>query len=112
MEIITSIIIFIFYIIIGILSAAGIVLPIFYGIPKALMEFFQGKLHFKAVLKYLIPPMIWIFILGIISFLLVFYANSFAYYLLNSDAFLWGGFIGFWGLIVKAIFSSSMKRDM
>jgi hypothetical protein len=93
-------------------ATGSIMLPIFYGIPKAFAGFIRRKLYFKAVLMYLLAPITWILGLLILSVLMASLLPSIYNYLLQySTGFYLGNLLGFWGVILKSLLSKKSRTD-
>jgi hypothetical protein len=96
----------------GLFYAANTLLPVFYGVPKALLAYFRGQIFFKPVLLYLIAPVLWT-----VSFLVVFvglavFWNSAFEYLRESAAFNSGNALGGLALVANALLNKKTQADM
>jgi len=96
----------------GVWYTAMLVLPLFYGVPKALFAWFRKELQFRAVLAYLIAPFFWIvFFTAILVGMRSFWRTGFNY-LQESGGFNFGETLGILALIANALFSKKAKANM
>jgi len=116
MKTILEVAIFFFFLslgfLLGLFYAANTLLPVFYGIPKAVFAYFRGQISFKPVLLYLIAPFLWT-----VSFLVVFVAlallwNSAFEYLRESAAFKFGNALGGLALLLNTLFNKKTRTHM
>jgi hypothetical protein len=112
LEVALSFILLLLGFLLGLFYAANTLLPLFYGIPKALVRYFRGQLSFKPILLYLIAPFLWT-----VSFFVVFVGlallwNSAFEYLRESAAFNFGNALGGLALLLNALFNKKTRTDM
>jgi hypothetical protein len=64
----------------GLWYTAMLVLPLFYGVPRAVFAWFRKELRFRAVLAYLIAPLLWtVFFTAILAGMRSFWYGGFTY---------------------------------
>jgi hypothetical protein len=96
----------------GLWYTSLLVLPLFYGVPKALFAWFRKELHFRAVLAYLIAASFWIvFFTAILVSMRSFWRGGFNY-LEESGGFNAGDALGCLVLIANALLSKDAKANM
>lgn len=104
-------ILFIVGIFLGILWWSFIVLPIFYGAPKAIYYIQKDLLRKSAIFFYLKSFFLWNVILFGIAFILVRYFPNLVGILLESAGFAMGQLIGI-GMGVWRVFTKQGRRDL
>lgn len=96
----------------GFLYFSVAALPIFYGLPKSIFWAARGKCRWSTPFKYLVAPVVWsVFLLVVLVLLAMFWPSAFAT-LQESGSFHFGSLIGFWGPVVRVLFSRSAQHDM
>jgi len=88
-----------------------VVLPLVYGLPKAIYHHMRGEVPLSVALGYLFPPLFWSILFFGIALLLVVFAPSVSAFLLSSTAFVVGHFIGL-GFMILRCFTSSGLADL
>lgn len=96
----------------GLWYATMLLLPLFYGIPKALVAYFRRQLPFKVVLYLLIAPFLWTVFLMAIFLALAFFWNGAFEYIRASGGFNLGQTLGTLMLVVNALFNKKTRADM
>jgi hypothetical protein len=96
----------------GLWYATMLLLPVFYGIPKALLGYFRRQLSFKAVLFYLIAPFLWTVFLMLIILGLAFFWNNAFEYVRTSGGFNLGQTLGTLMLVLNVLFDKKTRADM
>jgi hypothetical protein len=89
-----------------------LVLPLFYGVPKALIGYFRKALYFKATLAYLVAPLLWTVFFFVVFLGLAFLWNSAFEYIRTSTGFNLGQTLGTILLVVNALFNKKARTDM
>ena len=112
MRVVLEIFLFIAGFVIGLWYTTMLVLPLFYGVPKALIGYFRKTLYFKATLAYLIAPLLWTVFFFIAFLGLMFFWNSAFEYVLASGGFNFGQALGTLMLVVNVLFNKKTKTDM
>ena len=112
MTFIVELLLFVTGFLLGVWYTAMLVLPLFYGVPKALLAWFRKELHFRAVLAYLIAPFFWIvFFTAIFAGMRYFWRAGFNY-LHESGGFNFGDAVGSLTLIANALLSKKAHANM
>lgn len=88
-----------------------IILPIFYGLPKAIMGTVNGQLRAKSILASLVAPLLWTFLFIVIAVILLKFIPRVAYYLNGSTGFIFGQWFGIIGSLISA-FSASGRKSL
>src|SRR5580700_7119504 len=55
---------------IGLWYTAMLVLPLFYGLPKAILGYFRRELLLRAAVPYLVAPMAWLLFVALVLFIM------------------------------------------
>ena len=108
----SSILLFPIGFLLGVWYTAMLVLPLFYGIPRALAGYFRRQLRFKAVTAYLAAPALWTVFFVVIFFLMAYFWESGFNYLCYSGGFNWGQTLGSLLLILNTLFNRKSRVDM
>jgi len=96
----------------GLWYTAVLVLPLFYGVPKALFAWFRKELQFRAVLAYLIAPFLWmVFLTAILAGMRSFWRTGFNYFQ-ESGGFNFGDALGSLTLVTNALLSRKAQSNM
>ncbi len=112
MTFVVELLLFVTGFLVGLWYTAMLVLPIFYGVPKALFAWFRKELHFRAVLAYLIAPFFWmVFFTAILAGMRSFWRTGFNC-LQESGGFNFGDVLGSLTLIANALLSKQAKANM
>jgi hypothetical protein len=106
-----EIVLFIIGAVLGLQWFSVIILPIFYGLPKSLYWIIKGSLKRKAVLAYLISPLIWTVIFTVAAVVLVTFMPKASHYLYSSPMFYFGQWFGVIGALLKSL-SKSGRQDL
>jgi len=98
--------------ILGLWYTTMLVLPLFYAVPKAFVGYFRKTLYFKAILAYLIAPVLWT-VLFFSAFwgLAVFWNRAFEY-IRTSGGFNLGQALGSLMIVFNALFNKKTRADM
>lgn len=96
----------------GLWYLSMLLLPLFYGIPRALVGFFRGKVSFKGVLAWLIAPVIWTAFFLVVFLAFAFFWNRGFEYLRTDGGFNVGQVLGTFMLMVNALFNKKTRADM
>jgi hypothetical protein len=112
MRSVLEIFLFITGFVLGLWYTTMLVLPLFYAVPKAFVGFLRKTLYFKAILAYLIAPVLWT-VLFFVAFgaLAVFWHRAFEYIRI-SGGFNLGQTLGSLTLIFNALFNKKTRTDM
>src|SRR3989338_11489885 len=108
----SSILLFPVGFLLGVWYTAMLILPLFYGIPRALAGYFRGQLRFKAVAAYLVAPISWTLFFMVAFFLMAYFWESGFNYLRYNGGFNWGQTVGSLLLILNALFNRKSRMDM
>lgn len=112
MTVVVELLLFVTGFLFGVWYTAMLVLPLFYGVPKALFACFRKELPFKAVLAYLIAPFFWtVFFTAILVGMRSFWRVGFDY-LQESGGFNFGDALGSLTLITNALLSRKAQSNM
>lgn len=95
----------------GIWWYSVIILPLFYGIPKATYYIFKGLLKKSAATFYLKSFILWTGIFFAVALILVKFFPSISNRLLESGGFGIGQFIGI-GLMMWRVFTKEGRKDL
>lgn len=98
--------------VLGIFWFSVIVLPIFYGFPRALIWAGRGWLKWRASFTYLVVPIVWTATLFVVAYIIDYFFPDAAEFLMKSAPFGWGQTAGILLSLVRAIFSRSTRADM
>jgi hypothetical protein len=112
MRIVLELLLFVTGFLAGLWYTTMLVLPLFYGVPKALAGYFRKNLYFKATLVYLITPFFWTVLFFVILLGMAVFWNSAFEYLRTSGGFNLGQTLGTLMLVVNALFNKKTRRDM
>jgi len=97
---------------VGILWFSTVILPLFYGIPRATWWFLRGRVRWRAILGYIIVGGMWFLaFFGIFLFLYLLLPNVYRYIYTNS-AFNVGELIGFGASLLRAVGVRSARKDL
>lgn len=107
MDFLIEIILFVIGFGFGIWYFGIVILPLFYGFPKALWGYFKKKLRLKASLIYLGIGIGWQ-----IGLILIFALVETFIPITESGGFIFGSLVGFWFSVLFAIFRKETKKDM
>ena len=112
MTVVVELLLFVTGFLLGLWFTAMLVLPLFYGVPKALCACFRNELPFRAVLAYLIAPVVWtVFFTAILAGVRSFWRVGFDY-LQESGGFNCGDSLGSLALIANALLSRRAQANM
>ena len=106
-----EILLFMIGIALGIWWWSVIVLPLFYGIPKATYYVWKGVLRKSAITFYLTSFILWIVIFFVVSIILVKYFSNISRILMESGGFAIGQLIGI-GACARRVFTKSGRQDL
>jgi hypothetical protein len=106
-----NIISFIVGFVLGLFIYAQLVLPLLYGLPRAIWHVARGELQFRAIPAQFIAPLIWFCLLFIVGFLMGFFAPSLIQHTLGNAALNYGMQAGL-VLLLLNFFSKSGRQDM
>lgn len=111
MEIMLGVISLTFGLIFGLYVYAQMLLPILYGLPRAIWMFIRGELRFMGVITQIITPLIWFVFFIVLGFILqAVYPPAIKYF--TTDAgFFFGQLLAIVWLILNFL-SSRGRRDM
>lgn len=97
---------------IGLWWTTFLVLPLLYGVPRALVGYARKTLYFKAALMFLIAPLLWtLFFVAVFLGLAVWWNSAFEY-LRESPGFNIGQGLGTVSLLLNALFSRKAHIGM
>jgi hypothetical protein len=97
---------------IGLWYTAMLVLPLFYGLPKATLGYFRKELLLRAVVPYLIAPIALILFVTLVLFIMaIFWERGFRF-ILESGGFNAGQALGSIFLVTKVIFSRKTRAGL
>jgi TPR repeat protein len=88
-----------------------VALPLFYGIPKSIIEYSRRRISIKPVFLYL-ATFLFGYAVFLIAFILLSYFPSAFDTVSQGAGFNIGSMIGFWLLALRAIFSRSARQAM
>jgi hypothetical protein len=80
--------------VIGLFIYAQIVLPIIYGLPKAVYWYTQEQVNFMAIISMLITPVIWVVGLGVLGTIMHKFSPSIYNFVVSNGSFNWGSTLG------------------
>jgi hypothetical protein len=106
-----EIVLFVIGTVLGLWWFSVIILPIFYGLPKLLYCILKGTLKGKALLPYLVSPVIWTVIFTGVAIILVRFMPKVSDYLYNSAGFYFGQWFGVIGGLIRSV-SKSGRHDL
>lgn len=112
MKTLLELVLFVLGFLLGLWYATMILLPLFYGIPKALVGYFRRRIALKVVFAFLVAPLLWTALFFTAFLGLAFLWNSAFEYLLGSRGFDLGLVVGIFALVVNALFSKKSRADM
>jgi hypothetical protein len=98
--------------VLGLWYTTMLVLPLLYGVPKALIGYFRKTLYFKATLAFLVAPLLWTVFFFAAFLGLAFFWNSAFELVRNSGGFNLGQALGTLMLVLNALFNKKTKADM
>jgi hypothetical protein len=97
---------------IGLWYTAMLVLPLFYGLPKAILGYFRKELLLRAIVSYLVAPMAWILFVTLALFIMaIFWERGFRF-ILESGSFNAGQALGSIFLVTKIILSRRTRAGL
>ncbi|MBI3452317.1 MAG: hypothetical protein HY057_05690 [Rhodospirillales bacterium] len=96
----------------GVLWFSFVLLPVFYGIPRATWWALRGRVRWRAILLYLIAPIIWLLVIFGAEFLLHRFLPDIFWHLNSSAAFNWGWLIGIGICVIRVIGGRSARDDL
>jgi hypothetical protein len=96
----------------GIVWFSVIVLPIFYGLPRAILWCARGWTRWSSTLAYMVSPILWTIVFFAIVFAIVRLSPKTAAFLSNDPAFSLGQMIGIGISILRSLFSRSTHADL
>lgn len=111
MNTLIQIVIFIVAAGLGVWWFSVIILPIFYGLPKAIFWVIKGELKASSVLVYIGTFLLWMFIFTLVAFLLIKFFPAKADYVYKSNAFFFGQWVGVIISVIKTL-SKSGREDL
>ncbi len=112
MSFVLEVFLFVAGFLLGLWYTAMLVLPIFYGVTRAFLGWLRKELFFRAVLSYLVAPLVWmIFFVAILAGMAVFWSGGFRY-LRESGSFNAGNALGSLVLLANAVLGKKTKADM
>lgn len=94
--------------IVGLFVYTQIVLPIIYGLPKAIYWYAQKRVRFMAIISMIITPIIWIVGLGILGIVMNLFSPNIYNFLVSNGAFNLGSTLGL--LVLLANFLTKKGR--
>lgn len=107
MNLIIEIGVFILGLLLGMWWFVTIILPLFHGVPKAILQVRGGFLKAVVVALYLLRPLIW----SLAIFIIVLVIPNLANWLLNSSAFGAGLLLGI-GVMLLRLFTKQGRADL
>jgi hypothetical protein len=96
----------------GIVWFSFIVLPIFYGLPRAILWCARGWARWTSILAYLVSPILWTIVFFAIVFAIVRFSPRTADFLGSDPAFSLGQMVGIGISVLRSLFSRSTHVDM
>lgn len=106
-----EIILFIIGLLLGLWGFSVLILPIAYGLPRAIFWTSRGLLKKQSILSYLITPIIWTVVFIGLFIALNKFAPNLSNHLSKSSGFRYGIIIGVVPMIFRA-FSKSGRKDL
>ena len=97
---------------IGLWYTAMLVLPLFYGLPKAILGYFRKELLLRAAVPYFVAPIAWLLFVALVLFIMsIFWERGFRF-ILESGSFNAGQALGsiFW--VTKVILSRRTRAGL
>lgn len=96
----------------GLWYTTMLLLPLSYGVPKALICYFRKTLRFKATLAFLVAPLLWTVLFFVAAFGLAFFWNRAFEYVRTSGGFNLGQTLGTLWLSANALLNKKTREDM
>jgi hypothetical protein len=96
----------------GIWFTSMLVVPLFYGAPRALIGIFRRTLEPKAIVPHIVAPMIWTGFLCLCMLGLAYFWDRAFEYLRTSGGFNFGQALGTVWVIAHILFSSKTRADL
>jgi hypothetical protein len=97
---------------IGLWYTSMLVLPLFYGLPKAILGYFRRELLLTAVVPYIVAPVAWTLFFTLVVFsMAIFWERGFRF-ILESGSFNAGQALGSAFLVAKVILSRKTRAGL
>jgi len=96
----------------GVWFTSMLVVPLFYGAPRALIGIFRRNLELRAIVPHIVAPVIWTVFLCLFVLALTYFWNWAFEYLRTSGGFNFGQAMGTVWAIAQILLSSKTRADM